>query len=271
MDQETITTLARIAVLLTGSNSAGTVVLLGVFVLIAGAAATVMLRAQPPRWLALLQKNLNSSAQLPIRVSVLRIVALAWVAAGLGLDGLLGAFAAGMIVRLTAAGPEAETIRLKLEAIGFGFLVPIFFVVSGMKFDLDALLSDRSEVLRVPTFLLAFLLVRGIPVFLLSRRDVTSRLEQSALALMAGTQLRLVVVITSIGLSTGRMLSVNAAELVGAAMLSVLLYPSIALAQHAHPARPDRAQRARPLTDPAEHRAGPTAGPPVHGGDGQPP
>ena len=221
--------IVAITILLTGEHPLQTILLLGVFVLVAGAAAMIVLRGQPPKWLDLLQRNLNSSAQLPIRVSLLLIIALVWVANRLGLDVLLGAFAAGMIVRVSAAGPDHERVRVKLEAIGFGLLIPIFFVVSGMSFDLEALLSDGSELLRVPMFLLAFLVVRGLPVLLLYRRDL-ERLPRAALALVSGTQLPLVVVITTIGLETGRMKPVNAAALVGAAMLSVLIYPSAALA-----------------------------------------
>lgn len=221
--------IVAIAVLLTGSNPKATILLLGLFLVITTVAATVMLRNQTPGWLALLQRNLHSSTQLPVRISVLLVIAMVWLASQLGLDVLLGAFAAGMIVRLTAADPTAEVVRGKLEAIGFGFLIPLFFVVSGMRFDIDALLSDRSELIRVPVFLLAFLAVRGIPALLLYRRELSGR-ERSALALLSGTQLPLVVVITSIGVSAGRMLPVNAAGLVGAAMLSVLIYPTIALA-----------------------------------------
>lgn len=221
--------IVAIAVLLTGSNPKATILLLVLFLVITVIAATVMLRNQTPAWLALLQRNLHSSTQLPVRISVLLVIAMVWLASQLGLDVLLGAFAAGMIVRLTATDPTAEVVRGKLEAIGFGFLIPLFFVVSGMKFDLEALLSDRSELIRVPMFLLAFLAVRGIPALVLYRRELDGR-ERGALALLSGTQLPLVVVITSIGVSAGRMLPVNAAGLVGAAMLSVLIYPTLALA-----------------------------------------
>jgi Kef-type K+ transport system membrane component KefB len=220
--------IIAIAVLLTGDAPLNTIVFLGVFILVTAAAAAVTLGAKPPRWLELLHRHLNSSAQLPVRLSVLLVIVLVWVASQLGLDVLLGAFTAGMIVRLSTAGPDREGVRVKLEAIGFGFLVPIFFVVSGTRFDIRALLSDPTEIIRVPMFLLAFLVVRGFPVLLLYRKDLggTSR---SALALMASTQLPLVVVITTIGLESGRILPANATALVGAAMLSVLIFPSLSL------------------------------------------
>jgi Kef-type K+ transport system membrane component KefB len=150
-----------------------------------------------------------------------------WVASRLGLDVLLGAFAAGVVVRLFSAGEDAEVIRVKLEAIGFGFLIPIFFIVSGMKFDLDALIHDPATLLRVPIFLGLFFVVRGLPAIVLYRKDVP-QLQLMPLALFSATALPLVVVITSIGTDTGRMLPGNAAALVGAGMVSVLLYPLVA-------------------------------------------
>lgn len=221
--------IVAIALLLTSSNPIGTSVLLVVFVGIAVAAAAVATRSHVPRVIGVLQRNLHSSAQLPVRVSVLFIVLLVWVASRLGLDVLLGAFAAGIVVHLFSAGDDSKTIQVKLEAIGFGFLIPIFFIVSGMRFDLDALLSDPTNAVRLPLFLALFLVVRGIPALVLYRRDVP-RHDLVPLALFSATALPLVVVITTIGLETERMLPNNAAALVGAGMLSVLLYPLLGFA-----------------------------------------
>jgi Kef-type K+ transport system membrane component KefB len=221
--------VVAIALLLTSDNPGSTAVLLVVFVLIAAGAVSIAARPRRPRIVEVLGKNLHSSAQLPVRISVLMIVALVWVASELGLDVLLGAFAAGIVVRLFSAGRDAEVIRLKLEAIGFGFLIPVFFVVSGMDFDLDALTSEPDTLLRLPLFLALFLLVRGLPALVLYRRDLP-RADLVPLALFSATALPLVVVITGIGTYTGRMTTENAAALVGAAMLSVLLYPLIGFA-----------------------------------------
>ncbi|HEY5155449.1 MAG TPA: cation:proton antiporter, partial [Acidimicrobiales bacterium] len=111
-------------------------------------------------------------------------------------------------------------------ALGFGFLVPVFFIVSGMNFDLDALINEPATLIRLPLFLGLFLVVRGVPALLLYRKDV-ERSELMPLALFSGTALPLVVVITTLGVQEGRMLPGNAAALVGAGMLSVLLYPLI--------------------------------------------
>lgn len=221
--------IVAVALLLTGDNPGGTALLLVAFVAIAAGAAAVASRSHTPKVLAVLQKHLHSSAQLPVRISVLLVVLLVWVASELGLDVLLGAFAAGIVVRLFTAGDDQHAIGTKLEAIGFGFLIPIFFIVSGMKFDLEALTSEPSTLLRVPIFLAMFLIVRGVPALVLYRRDLPTS-DLVPLALFSATALPLVVVITEIGLSTDRMLPENAAALVGAGMLSVLLFPLIGFA-----------------------------------------
>ena len=223
--------IVAIALLLTSDNPAGTAVLLVLFVALALATVWLALRARSPRVAALMQKHLQSSAQLPVRVAVLLVVLLVWVAGDLGLDVLLGAFTAGIVVRLFVEGPDKPVISGKLEAIGFGFLIPVFFVVSGMNFDLDALTSEVTTMLRVPLFLVLFLVVRGLPTMLLYRRDLAGP-DRASLAFFSATALPLVVVITGIGLDTERMKPENAAALVGAAMVSVLIYPLIAFALH---------------------------------------
>jgi Kef-type K+ transport system membrane component KefB len=161
-------------------------------------------------------------------VSLLFIVLLVLLAETLGLDVLLGAFAAGIVVRLFSASSETEAIRGKLEAIGFGFLIPIFFVVSGIGFDAHVFVVHPASLWRVPVFLAFMLLARGVPVFLLYRK-VLSPSERIPMALLSGTGLPLIVVITSIALPEGKILPVNAAALVAAGMLSVLFFPALGL------------------------------------------
>jgi Kef-type K+ transport system membrane component KefB len=222
--------IVAIAVLLTGNDPLLTGALLVLFLVIAVATALLAMQAHPPAFVALLRRNLQTSSQLPVRVAVLMILVLIYIAFRLGLDVLLGAFAAGVVVRLLSAGEDSTVIRGKLEAIGFGFLIPIFFIVSGMKFDLHTFFVQPSTLLRVPLFLALFLIVRGVPAILLYRRQFKF-LDRTALALFSATALPLVVVITSLGVSTGRMLPVNAAALVGAGLLSVLIFPVLGLAR----------------------------------------
>ena len=137
--------VVAIAVLLTGKDPFATAALLVLFLVIAVATAFLAMRAHPPAFVSLLRRQLRTSAQLPVRVAVLMILVLVFIASRLGLDVLLGAFAAGVAVRLFAVGEDSEIIRGKLEAIGYGWLVPIFFVVSGMHFDLHTFSNARSR------------------------------------------------------------------------------------------------------------------------------
>lgn len=213
--------------LLLGTDAPGKVTLLLLaFVVLALGATWVAMRPQSPRLVGILQKHLHTSSQLPVRVAVLLIVLLLWVASTLGLDVLLGAFTAGIIVRLASRGPTEETLRSKLEAIGFGFLIPIFFVVSGMGFDLTALEHDPIFILNIPLFLGLFLVVRGTPVLLYRR--ATAAGERMPLVLFSATALPLVVVITQIGVQSHNMRPQNASALVAAAMLSVVIFPTLA-------------------------------------------
>lgn len=201
--------------------------LLATFVFIALACAAVALRLRPPRVIEVLSRTLQSTSQLPVRLSMFLLGGLVVLADFLGLDILLGAFAAGSLVGLVARGPGAEPFREKLDALGFGFLIPIFFVVSGAQVDLQALFASSESLIRVPLFLALLLVVRGTPSILYGR-ELNGR-ERVLLSLFSATSLPLIVVITELGKATGRMLPENAAALVGAGILSVLLFPLAAL------------------------------------------
>jgi Kef-type K+ transport system membrane component KefB len=149
---------------------------------------------------------------------------LVYLALKLSLDVLLGAFAAGVVVRLFIQGDDREPIESKLEAIGFGFLIPIFFIESGITFDLHALIHQPKVLLLVPAFTALFLVTRGIPTWAFFR-GVLTKAETSALAIFSATGLPLIVVITTLGVEEHRMKPQNAAALVAAGMLSVLIYP----------------------------------------------
>jgi len=151
------------------------------------------------------------------------------LASEFGLDVILGAFAAGIIVGIVIRDTDSREFEAKLDAVGFGFLIPIFFISTGMDYDIDALLSSPSALALLPGFALLFLVVRGLPAMLLYRGELERR-ERLALALLSAAALPLVVAITEIGTETGVMHSDEAASLVGAAMLSVLVFPLVALA-----------------------------------------
>jgi len=188
--------------------------------------ALITLRVRPPKMVEILSRTLHTSSQLPVRISMLLILALFVLAKTFDLEPILGAFAAGMVFGLASRGKEGKPLREKVEAVSFGFFVPFFFVSSGMNFDAAALVQNPGSLLLVPMFLLIFLLVRGTPV-LIYRNDLGSG-ERLPFVLYSATSLPIVVAITDIGLRTGDMKPEIATGLVGAAMLSVLLFPALA-------------------------------------------
>ncbi len=140
------------------------IVLMAVFVGLAVAAALVALGMRPPRVVALLTRLMESSSQLPVRVSLLLLAAFTVLSEKFGFEAVPGAFAAGMVVGLATRGPSGKPLRAKIEAVCFGFLVPFFYVTTGLKFDLSALLLSATTMLLVPAFLALLLVVRGAPV-----------------------------------------------------------------------------------------------------------
>jgi Kef-type K+ transport system membrane component KefB len=171
----------------------------------------------------------DSSAQIRVRGAVLLLAGLVLVAERLGLEVILGAFLAGAILRVVDRG-EMMThprFRVKLEALGYGFLVPFFFVVSGVRFNLEALTADPANLRLVPVFLAALLVVRGLPA-LLYRSRVGSRRTVVA-GLLQATSLPFIVAAAQIGMELGRLDQASSAALVAAGLLSVLLFPLAAL------------------------------------------
>jgi Kef-type K+ transport system membrane component KefB len=224
--------IVLVALLLTAGDSAQRAVLLVAFVLVAVLAAWLATRPRPPRLARLVSSTLTTSAQLAVRLTMVVVAAMLWIASHLGLDTLLGAFAAGVVMRLflRASGTdEVEKVESKLEAIGYGFLIPFFFVVSGMELDLKALAADTSRVAMIPLFLVCFLIVRGIPVFAAYRWGKLPRAQCGALGLFASTGLPLIVAITTIGVQAGAIRASTAASLVVAGLLSVMIFPMAAI------------------------------------------
>jgi Kef-type K+ transport system membrane component KefB len=197
------------------------------FVLVAVAIALLSVGAVWRGWPAL-ERTFETSSQLAVRVTVLLIFGLVGLAGSLHLDILIGGFVAGMITRAALRGHEVEVFDSKLTAIGFGFFVPFFFVYSGMTFDLEAL-GSLTAILKLAMFLGLFLIVRGLPAMLLYRHVLDPR-RRGALAFYCATELPLVVAITTLAVDAGEMKLSTSAGLVGAAMLSTLIYPFAAAA-----------------------------------------
>jgi Kef-type K+ transport system membrane component KefB len=212
------------------TGTATKLVLLGGFALLAAGFAFVVLRLERSRRIAAVLLRLqDTTAQIRVRGAFMLLVAFVALASVLGLETILGAFVAGVILRLVdkdrmMTHPE---FRQKLEAIGFGVFIPVFFVASGIQFDLAALFSSPATILRVPIFLVALLLVRGVPA-LLYRPLVGSRRSVVA-GLLQATSLTFIVAATQIGLQLGLITKATGAALIGAGLLSVLIFPLLAL------------------------------------------
>jgi Kef-type K+ transport system membrane component KefB len=167
----------------------------------------------------------HSTSQTTLRFSIVLLLFLLAVAAQFGLDVVLGAFLAGMVLRRWAPG-DVHSLEEKLDAIGYGFFIPVFFIVSGMNLDVDSIVQAP---LRLLIFFVLLLVIRGLPALLVYRRalSMTQRLQ---MMFITATALPLLVALAEIGLRNGTMLPENAAALVGAGVLSVIVYPAVAVA-----------------------------------------
>ncbi len=228
-------------------------------ILLAFIALALMLALGSMRWAprgwSMLERTFEASSQVAVRLTVVLIFGLVFLASKLGLDLLLGGFVAGMIVRLALQGHELQVFESKLTAVGFGFFVPFFFVTSGIEFDLAAL-GSVGAIAKLVMFFALFLIVRGTPALLLYRGVLGTR-DRAALAFYSATELPLVVAITTLAIETDHMRASTAAGLVGAAMLSTLVFPFVGLALRRH----EEADR-----NPHIEEDDPDAGPPPLGG-----
>jgi Kef-type K+ transport system membrane component KefB len=216
-----------LTIFFSGEGGTGsTLLLLGALFLLAATVLLVVRGAEHSmRIRADLLRLQDTTAQIRVRAALVLLVGFAALAETLGLEAILGAFIAGAIVSL-ADRDEVMThpdFRRKLEAVGFGFFIPAFFVTSGVRFDLDALTASASSLLMVPIFLLALLAARGLPA-IVYRRALDAR--QTAIAgLMQATSLPFIVAATAIGRELDLIDAAGSAALIGAGLLSVVLFP----------------------------------------------
>ena len=213
---------------------------LGLFVLCALAGLMAIRRVRS--WTALRRVVVrleDSSSQIRVRLSIVLPLAFAVLAEHFGLATILGAFVAGLILRsLQDAHGEDRGIRSKLEAIGFGFLIPIFFVSTGAGLDVTALFHSGRAIADVPLFLAALLAVRGLPA--LFYRKQVGRIGAVAAGFMQATNLIFIIVATEIGVATGHLRPSTAAALVVTGLLSVIIFPVVALRLLGREMRADR-------------------------------
>lgn len=215
--------------LLTNSSPGITLLFLVFFVGVTVIAAFLAKGTHQPALLKFVRRHLGANSQITVRISMFLLFFLVYLTLNLGLNVLMGAFAAGIVVRLFTVENDVKIVASKLKAIGFGFLIPIFFIVSGVAFDLDALFSVDA-LIRVPVLVGLLLIVRGLPIAIFYRR-VLGKYERRALVFFSGIGLPLIVVIAHIGVHSGKMIPANAAYLVAAGLLSILIFPSLGLKQ----------------------------------------
>lgn len=208
-------------------------ILLGTFALFAALIAVAVLLLYRTVWLgATIRRLQDTTAQLSVRGTLLVLIAFSVLAYNFGVEEILGTFLAGVLIGLLARTGQGEhsghsPFLMKLEAIGFGFFVPIFFVTSGLRFDLQALLASPSSLLLVPVFLIALLLIHGLPLPFL--RSGLSRRQLTGAALLEATSLSFLVAGVQIGTQLHVISAAIGASLIAAGLLSVVLYPLLAL------------------------------------------
>ena len=212
------------------SSTAGTLILLGLFgavVVLVGLAIAGFERSM--KLSGVLTRLQDTTAQIRVRAAFVLLIGFTALADQVGLETILGAFAAGALVSLIDRD-EAMThpqFRLKLEAAGFGIFIPIFFVASGLRFDLNALFASASTVARVPLFLLAIYLARALPALVYVR--LLGRSRSVIAGVLQATSLPFIVAATQIGLQLGVVTRASAAGLVAAGLLSVVISPALGL------------------------------------------
>ena len=230
--------IIAIAVLLGSQSKFMALATLLAFGLIAVSLAVIPQRLRNRRINSLIEQGHHTSAQTAVRLTMLVVILLLAVADGFGLDAVLGAFAAGVIVRRFSPASSGSVLESKVQAIGFGFLIPVFFIVSGANLDIDSIIENP---LLLILFFVLLLIVRGVPQFFLYRGALPDIRQRARFSLLVATGLPIIVAVTTLETQSGIMRSDNAAALVGAGALSVLVFPLAAAAMGRKVRAQDRA------------------------------
>lgn len=212
------------------TDTAATVILLVVFGLLVVLIGLAIAGAERFRGLSrVLVRLQDTTAEIRVRGAWVLLIGFVALAENVGLETILGAFAAGAVLSLIDRDQAMShpQFRLKLQAAGFGIFIPVFFVTSGLNFNLNALFSSASTVARVPLFLLALLLVRGLPALLYAR--LIGRPRALIAGVLQATSLPFIVAATAIGVQIGVVTEASAAALIAAGLLSVIVFPLLGL------------------------------------------
>ena len=219
--------------LLFSGESAGIgakLILIGLFVLVIAAVAVGVAEAERSRRIsAALVRLQDTSAQIRVRGAFVLLIGMVALAEQLGLELILGAFAAGAILNHLDMdrGMTHPEFRAKLAAVGFGVFIPVFFVASGVRFDLDALFASSTAIAAIPAFVAALLLARAVPALLY--RAQLDRRRVLAAGLLQATSLPFIVAATAIGQDLGLIDAATSAGFIAAGLLTVLVFPLTAL------------------------------------------
>ncbi|MGH9205540.1 MAG: cation:proton antiporter, partial [Acidimicrobiales bacterium] len=203
------------------------------FALLIGVFGLALLVVRTGRMTAILERFEDTSSQMPVRLALTMTIFFGVLAIRFGISGILGTFMAGLIFRALDNRDEAQLhrFRLKLDVIGYGFLVPVFFITTGVTYNIDTLFTEPALV-RVPLFMAALALVRGLPAIMYRLKAFRLSLDTDqvvAASLFQATSLTFVVVATSLGLELHNLQPVNASALLAAAILSVIIFPQVGL------------------------------------------
>jgi Kef-type K+ transport system membrane component KefB len=211
-------------------GSGSKVFMFATFLVVVGVVAVSLWRAgRVMRLDALITRLQDTTAEIRVRIAVALLVGFVALAEQVGLEAILGAFLAGAVLNLVDRDTMSHPrFRAKLDAIGYGFVIPVFFVASGIALDLRGVFSSVSGVVRIPVFVVALLIVRTVPAFVY--RPATGTRGAAAAGLLQATSLPFIVTATAIGVSIGAVSAVTGAALVCAGLLSVIIFPAVALA-----------------------------------------
>ena len=220
-----------LSIFFSGEGGTGaTIILLASFVLLAVVAYFALLEVERSTRIAReLLRLQDTTAQIRVRGAVVLMIAFVALAETLGLEVILGAFAAGAILTLVDRDQEVThpLFRRKLESVGFGVFIPVFFVTTGLNFDLEALFASTKAVVMIPIFLAALLAVRGIPAMLYRR--LVDRRRAAIAGILQATSLPFIVAAAAIGMDLGLLDQAEGAALVAAGLLSVMIFPALGL------------------------------------------
>lgn len=188
--------------------------------------ADMGIRVRSSTWMELISETMRSNGQLAVRICIAVQALLVALATKFGINVVIGAFAAGLVVNISTKEEDAASLRQNLNAIGYGFLIPFFFIAAGLRFDIAALWASPLVPVEIIVLLGLLVVVRGAPALLYN--NLLAPDEKLPFVLYSATGLPMIVIITEIGVSSGLMLPDRAALLVSAGMISVLVFPMLA-------------------------------------------